>query len=246
MSGVLAIIYGLACYIAALLAIAYAVGFVGDFGVPKALDDGPRTDMAAALLIDFALLGIFAIQHSGMARQSFKAAWLRVVPAPVERSTYVLFSSLVLGLLYWQWRPLAEPALWHVTTPWPVLLLWLLYGTGWFTVLASTFLINHFSLFGLSQVMTYGRHGETPPPEFRTPLFYRLVRHPLYLGFIIAFWSTPRMSLGHFVFALTTTAYVLIAIQLEEHDLVALFGEKYRAYQRGVSMIVPWFPHGSH
>jgi protein-S-isoprenylcysteine O-methyltransferase Ste14 len=242
MGKLLAFAYGLVCYAIFLAAFLYAIGFVGDFIVPKAIDDGPSQNLVAALVIDSLLLGVFAVQHSVMARPAFKTIWTRIVPRPVERSTYVLFSSLALLLIYWQWRPVAQPVIWDATTPWLVEALWAVFGLGWLTVLTSTFLINHFDLFGLRQVWAYVRNGETPPPDFRTPLFYRLVRHPIYLGFAIAFWATPRMTLGHLVFAFATTAYMLIAIQFEEHDLIAVFGDRYRDYRRAVSMIVPWPP----
>jgi len=198
--------------------------------------------LVPSLVVDVVLLGIFAVQHSLMARPAFKAWWTRIVPPAVERSTYVLFASLALVLLFWQWRPLTQP-IWTVTGANPAAALMAIAALGWLTVLSSTFLINHFDLFGLRQVWAYASGKETPPPDFRTPLFYRVVRHPIYLGFIVAFWATPKMSLGHLVFAGATTAYILIAIQLEEHDLVAAFGETYRSYQKRVSMILPWVPN---
>jgi protein-S-isoprenylcysteine O-methyltransferase Ste14 len=237
-----AIAYGLVCYAVFFAAFLYAIGFAGGFAVPKGIDDGPASSLIVALLVDTLLLGVFAVQHSVIARPAFKAVWTKFVPAPVERSTYVLLSSLALALLYWQWRPIAQPVVWNVTSPWLADLIWVLFGLGWLTVLSSTFLINHFDLFGLRQVWAYARKGETPPPEFHTPLFYRVVRHPLYLGFMIAFWACPRMSLGHLVFAAATTAYILIAIQFEEHDLIGVFGDRYRSYQQSVSMILPWIP----
>jgi methanethiol S-methyltransferase len=238
----MAVAYGLVCYVIFFISFLYAIGFVGGFVVPKAIDDGASSNLMAALIIDAALLGVFAVQHSVMARPAFKAMWTKVVPAPVERSTYVLFSSLALLLIYWQWRPIAQPLIWNVTTPWAATALWALFGVGWATVLISTFLISHFDLFGLRQVWRYARGGATPEPAFRTPVFYRVVRHPIYVGFIIAFWAIPRMSLGHLVFAIATTAYMLIAIQLEEHDLVGVFGDRYIEYRRSVSMIIPWIP----
>ena len=238
----LAFAYGLVCYAVFFAAFLYAIGFVGGLLVPKAIDDGPQQGLAVSLAINALLLGVFAVQHSVMARPAFKAKWTKIVPPQIERSTYVLFASLALALIFWQWRPIAEPMIWQATAPWLVNALWVLFGLGWLTVLSSTFLINHFDLFGLRQVWIYLRNGETPPAHFRTPLFYRVVRHPIYLGFIIAFWASPQMSLGHFVFAFGTTAYILIAIQFEEHDLAGVFGDRYRAYQSAVSMIVPWFP----
>jgi protein-S-isoprenylcysteine O-methyltransferase Ste14 len=175
-----------------------------------------------------------------MARPAFKAWWTKIVPAQAERSTYVLIASLALILLFWQWRPLPQ-TIWTVGGTAATGLFVLSY-VGWLTVLTSTFLINHFDLFGLRQVFAYASGREIPPHDFVTPLFYKVVRHPLYLGFIVAFWAAPVMSLGHLVFAFATTAYILIAIQLEEHDMVGLFGDTYRAYQKRVSMILPWIP----
>ncbi|MDB5452680.1 MAG: hypothetical protein JWO33_1258, partial [Caulobacteraceae bacterium] len=177
-------------------------------------------------------------QHSVMARPAFKAWWTRFVPVQIERSTYVLFASLALILLFWQWRPLPEPV-WQVTSPPAVIAIWTLFGLGWATVLSSTFLINHFDLFGLRQVWAYRRALEIPPSDFVTPLFYRVVRHPLYVGFIVAFFATPTMSQGHLLFALATTAWILIAIQLEERDLVAVFGDRYLQYRSQVGMLIP-------
>ncbi len=235
---VLALAYGVACYVIFFVSFLYAIAFVGDFAVPRTIDSGATASLVTALIIDAALLGVFAVQHSVMARPAFKAWWTRFVPAVIERSTYVLFASLALILIFWQWRALPQ-AVWSVTTPALAGVIWALFWIGWAMVLTSTFLINHFDLFGLRQVWAYRRNHEIPPPEFRTPLFYRVVRHPIYLGFIIAFWATPKMSLGHLFFAAATTAYILIAIQLEEHDLVAMFGETYRAYRQRVSMIIP-------
>jgi protein-S-isoprenylcysteine O-methyltransferase Ste14 len=239
---ILAFAYGLVCYAIFFAAFLYAVGFVGGVFVPKGIDDGRVESLAMALVIDALLLGVFAVQHSVMARPAFKAMWTKIVPPAVERSTYVLFSSLALALICWQWRPIPEPVIWTATAPWLVDTLWVLFWLGWMIVLISTFLISHFDLFGLRQVWTNLRGGETPTPQFRTPLFYKLVRHPIYAGFTLAFWATPHMSLGHLVFAFATTVYMLIAIQFEEHDLIAVFGEQYRVYRQTVSMIVPWPP----
>lgn len=241
MGKVLAFAYGLVSYAIFFASFLYAIGFVGDFVVPKTIDSGAVGPLVPSLAIDALLLGVFAIQHSVMARPAFKAWWTRFVPKAVERSTYVLLSSLALLLLFWQWRPLPS-VIWAVSDPIAVMAIWALCALGWLTVLTSTFLINHFDLFGLRQVWAYASGREIPPQDFVTPLFYRVVRHPLYLGFIVAFWATPTMSLGHLAFAIATTAFVLIAIQLEEHDMVTLFGDTYRRYQRQVSMIVPWIP----
>jgi protein-S-isoprenylcysteine O-methyltransferase Ste14 len=236
----IAILYGVVAYVIFFFTFLYAIGFVGNLVVPKGIDTGVESGLAPALLVDAALLGVFAIQHSVMARPAFKRWWTMFVPAPVERSTYVLFASLALILLFWQWRPLTQPA-WAVTGT-VAMVLWALFALGWVTVLTSTFLINHFDLFGLKQVWDYRRRHEPPPPDFRTPLFYKVVRHPIYLGFVVAFWATPAMTQGHLLFALATTAYILIAIQLEEHDLLAVFGERYADYRRRVSMLIPLPP----
>ena len=242
MGKILAFLYGAVSYAIFFGSFLYAIGFVEDQVVPKTIDSGPVGGLIPSLAIDAVLLGVFAVQHSLMARPAFKAWWTRFVPPPVERSTYVLFASLALVLLYWQWRPLPQ-AIWTVSNPSAATALTAISLLGWLTVLTSTFLINHFDLFGLRQVWAYASGEETAPAEFKTPLFYRVVRHPIYLGFIVAFWATPVMSLGHLVFAFATTAYILIAIQLEEHDLVAAFGDTYQAYRRRVSMIVPWIPN---
>jgi protein-S-isoprenylcysteine O-methyltransferase Ste14 len=241
MSRLLALLYGAVCYTVFLLTFLYAIGFVSGFGVPRTIDSGPSAPIATALLIDVLLLGLFAVQHSGMARPGFKRWWTRYVPAPVERSTYVLFSSLVLVLMFWQWRAMPAPV-WHVDSE-PVR--WALYAlaaAGWLLVLSSTFLINHFDLFGLRQVWSYARrHAPDRDMPFVTRAFYRVVRHPLMLGFLIAFWSTPNMSQGRLLFAVMTTGYILVAVKfLEERDLVAQYGDTYRNYQRDVPMLVPW------
>ena len=238
----LSLLYAVLCYALFLVVFLYSIGFVGNAFVPRSIDGGEGVEpgpLIGSLITDALLLGLFAVQHSVMARPAFKRMWTRIVPAAIERSTYVLFSSLALAALFYWWQPLPQPV-WTLDGIAAQAMLGL-FAVGWVIVLSSTFLIDHFDLFGLRQVWAYRRSGETPPPEFRTPLFYRMVRHPLYLGFIIAFWAAPTMSQGHLAFAIATTAYILIAIQLEERDLVGTFGDRYRDYQKRVSMIVPWF-----
>lgn len=232
-------VYGVACYAVFLATFLYAIAFVGGFLVPTRLDApaGP-TPIAQAILIDALLLLVFAVQHSVMARPWFKRRWTRIVPPAVERSTFVLAASLALALVFWQWRPIGI-TIWSVEDPVARALLWMLFAAGWGTVLATTFLINHFDLFGLRQVWLALRGEAYTPVAFRTPLPYRHVRHPLYLGFILAFWATPHMTLAHLLFALLTTGYILVAIRFEEHDLVAQHGARYEHYRRTVPMLVP-------
>lgn len=241
MSRVSALFYGAVAYTVFLLTFLYAIGFVSGLGVPRTIDDGATGAPAVALAIDLLLLGLFAVQHSGMARPAFKRWWTRYVPAPIERSTYVLASSLALVLLFWQWRTLPLP-IWQVDSEPARWALYALAAFGWLLVLTGTFVINHFDLFGLRQVWQYARHrGPGREAPFVTRGYYRIVRHPLMLGFLIAFWSTPQMSAGHLLFALMTTGYILIAVKfLEERDLVAQYGDTYRGYQRDVPMLVPW------
>ena len=238
MPKVIAFGYGLLSYLIFFVTFLYAIGFVGNLLVPKSIDSGANVSLAEALLVDALLLGIFAMQHSVMARPGFKQWWTRYVPRPIERSTYVLLASLALILLFWQWRPM--PALvWSIENSIGRTLLWTLFALGWALVLLSTFLINHFELFGLRQVYLFLRGAEHKEPGFRKPFVYKLLRHPLMLGFIIAFWSTPSMTLGHLFFAAGTTAYILIAIRIEERDLVRAIGVSYEEYQQQVSMIIP-------
>jgi protein-S-isoprenylcysteine O-methyltransferase Ste14 len=240
MSRLLALLYGAACYAVFLATFVYAIVFVAGFGPLKHIDNGSQAPFLAALGIDLALLGLFAVQHSGMARPAFKRWWTRFVPAPIERSTFVLASSLVLILLFWQWRPLPQ-LVWNVDAVAARWALVALSGLGWLLVLAGTFVINHFELFGLRQVWFHARKRMAMDEPFVTRAFYRIVRHPLMLGFLIAFWATPTMTLGHVLFAAVTTGYILVAVKfLEERDLVALYGDTYREYQRRVPMLLPW------
>ena len=237
--GLIAAVYGVVCYVIFLGSFLYAIGFVGNVFVPKTIDSGLSAAPAEALLIDLLLLGAFAIQHSVMARPGFKAVWTKIVPHSIERSTYVLFSSLLLALICWQWRPIPS-TVWDATAS-PVLadLLIGLFWLGWLILLLATFMINHFDLFGLRQVYLRMRSVEYSPPRFTQRALYRIVRHPIMLGFLIAFWATPRMSLGHLVFAAATTGYILVGIALEERDLARAHPERYQAYRSQVPMLIP-------
>jgi len=239
MNRILVFAYGVLSYLIFLGTFLYAVGFIGGFAVPTRLDGPSRDPLAIALAIDAALLGLFAVQHSVMARKGFKDAWTRIVPAPAERSTYVLFSSLALILLFWQWRPIGG-VVWSVENDVARLLLRGLFGLGWAVVLACTFLINHFDFFGLRQIWLHLMGKPYTSLGFVTPGPYRHVRHPLYVGWLLAFWMTPTMTVAHLVFAIATTAYILVAIQLEERDLVREHGSAYVQYRARVPMLVPF------
>ena len=235
--------YGALCYAVFLVSFLYAIGFVGNVVVPRTVDHGIAASIGEAVVVNLILLGLFAVQHSAMARPAFKRMWTRVVPRPIERSTYVLMSSLLLGLLYWQWRTMPQ-VIWHVWAPAGRYVLLTLFWAGWALVLVSTFMINHFDLFGLRQVYLAWSGEPYRDLAFRSTLFYRVVRHPIMVGFIVAFWATPTMTAGHLMFSLATTGYILIAVQLEEHDLVAGLGDSYRRYRDDVPMMIPGLhPH---
>lgn len=233
------LLFGLLAYAIFFATFLYLVAFTGDCpAIPWAVDRGPEAALPVAILIDLALIALFGVQHSVMARQGFKKAWTRIVSEPVERSLYVLIASLCLIVLFIFWRPIAM-TVWSASAPWAVYALWALFGLGWLIVLLSTFLLNHFELFGLRQIWANARGHEIPAPVFRTPLFYARVRHPLYSGFILAFWATPVMSAGHLLLAVGMTVYILIAIRHEERDLVSLFGADYEAYRTRAGMLLP-------
>jgi protein-S-isoprenylcysteine O-methyltransferase Ste14 len=236
-------VYGIGCYAVFLATFLYAIAFVGGFAVPTRLDGPLATSLGEAVVVNALLLLAFAVQHSVMARPWFKARWTRIIHPATERSTYVLAASLALALLLWQWRPIGIPV-WSVDAPVARGLLWGLFASGWGTVLVVTFLINHFDLFGLRQAWLALRGRRYTPVSFRTPLPYRHVRHPLYLGFLLAFWATPEMTLAHLLFALLTTGYIVVAIQFEERDLVREHGATYENYRRTVPMLIPGFRRG--
>jgi protein-S-isoprenylcysteine O-methyltransferase Ste14 len=238
MGRIAAFLFGTVAYLVFFGTICYAVGFVAGMVVPKGIDDGTVVPTVAALIINLVLLSLFAVQHSVMARKPFKRWWTQFVPHSIERSVYVLLASLTLILLFWQWRPMPE-IVWQVADPTAAMALIALSLVGWLLVLTSTFLINHFELFGLHQVIINLAGRTMPEPRFKTPVLYKLVRHPIYLGFIIAFWATPVMTVGHLLFAAVTTAYIFVGIFLEERDLVAQFGEQYQRYRAQVGMLIP-------
>jgi methanethiol S-methyltransferase len=236
---IVAFLYGLASYAVFFIAFLYAVGFTSDLAVPKTIDSGVAGPITQALIINLLLMSAFAVQHSVMARKQFKQWWTQYVPKSVERSTYVLLASLVLLLLFWQWRPMPG-VIWHIVDPQVARVVTGISFAGWLLVLTSTFLINHFELFGLHQVANNLAGQPMPVPRFRTPLYYKFVRHPIYLGFIIAFWAAPTMTAGHLLFTVVTTVYIIVGTLLEERDLIDLFGDEYRRYKERVAMLVPW------
>ncbi len=239
MKRILVLVYGVVCYAAFLGTILYAIGFVGNMVVPKTIDSEPEASLTKALLVNGSLLLLFALQHSIMARPAFKRRWTRIIPSELERSSFVLLSSACLILMMWLWQPIGG-VVWSVDDRVVQTVLTVLYLAGWGIVFISTFLINHFDLFGLRQVWLYFNGKPYTPLPFRLPGFYRLVRHPLYLGFLIAFWCTPVMTVAHLLFAILTTGYILVAIQFEERDLMAHFGEKYREYKKWAPMLIPF------
>ena len=239
MGRIIGFLFGLVAYVIFLPTFLYAIGFVTGMVVPKTVDSGPVVPLAAALVVNILLMSLFAVQHSAMARKPFKQWWTQFVPVSVERSTYVLLTSLALILLFWQWRPIPT-IVWETTNPQIAMAVTALSFAGWLLVLFSTFLINHFELFGLRQVAVNLTGRTMPEPRFKTPVLYKVVRHPIYLGFIIAFWAAPVMTVGHLLFAAVTTAYIFVGIFLEERDLIQLFGEEYKRYRTQVGMLVPF------
>lgn len=245
MARIMTLLYGAIVYLFFLVTFLYTIGFVEGIPGIKAIDNGPTDGVWTSLTVDVLLLGVFAVQHSVMARRGFKRWWTGFIPPAVERSTYVLAASLAVALLLWQWRPIPS-IVWAVDNPSGRILLYLISALGWVTLLTSTFLINHFELFGLQQVFNYWRGARVEPAAFKTPALYKYVRHPLYLGFILAFWATPRMTQGHLLFAAATTAYIFVGIFFEERDLIAHFGDEYRRYRQRVPMILPFRRQGTN
>lgn len=238
MKKTLFLLYGVVSYLAFFGTILYAIGFTGNLLVPKSIDGAPEVPLWQAILTNTAFLLLFAVQHSTMARPAFKRWWTQYVPKPIERSTFVLLTSIILSAMFFYWQPMGG-TVWQIENEMAKVILLAFFLLGWAMVFLATFLINHFDLFGLRQVWLYFRGQEYTQLPFRVPFLYKFVRHPLYLGFLIAFWSTPVMTVTHLLFALATTGYILTAIQLEERDLIAHFGQRYRDYRKQVPMIFP-------
>jgi len=232
------IVYGSIAYLAGFITLFYAIGFLGGFPVPKTIDSGVVSGTSTSIIINLVVLTLFALQHSIMARPAFKKWWTQIIPEYLERSTYVLFTAIVLTLLYWQWRPMTD-VVWHIDNNIGALLINGLFWSGWVILFASTFMISHTDLFGLRQVYFKFKNQDYINLDFKISGFYKFVRHPIMTGIIIAFWSTPYMTTGHLLFAAVTTVYILVALQFEEHDLMILFGEKYANYKRQVSILFP-------
>jgi protein-S-isoprenylcysteine O-methyltransferase Ste14 len=240
MGRTLSFLYGLASYLLFLAAFTYAIGFVSGVAVPKTIDTGPVVPLTEAIVVNLLLLTVFAVQHSVMARKPFKRWLTKFIPASIERSTYVLFATLALIMILVQWRPIPA-VVWHISDPALAMIVLGVSFFGWALLLLATFLINHFELFGLHQVAAGFFRRQMPDPHFKTPVLYKMVRHPIYLGFIIAFWAAPTMTVGHLLFAAVTTAYIFVGIWLEERDLIAEFGDEYRQYRRRVAAIIPFW-----
>lgn len=239
MGGIVSVLYGVIVYLLFLITFLYTIAFVGNLAVPKSIDSSIAGSPVEAVVVNVLLLGLFALQHSIMARPAFKRLWSHIVPKLIERSTYVLFASLSLLLLYWQWRPIPGEV-WLIESKVWIAVITGVFWLGWAILLISTLLIDHFELFGPTQVFAALRKKEIPAPVFQTPFFYKWVRHPIYVGFLLAFWATPSMTWGHLLFSVGTTGYILLGIFLEERDLVAMFGDQYRRYRKQVGMLFPW------
>jgi len=239
MKSIMTVAYGLVVYGFFAATLLYTIGFVGNL-IPNSIDSGPPGSPFLAVAVDLSLIALFGVQHSVMARSGFKRWWTRIVPEPIERSSFVLAASLVLALLVWQWQPIPEPVIWDVQSHAGTRAIQAVFWSGWAILLIASFLINHFELFGVRQVLARLAGRTVPEPHFRTPLLYRYVRHPIYLGFLLGFWAAPRMTAGHLLFAAANTGYILVGIWFEERDLIARYGERYRRYRAQVGMLLPW------